>query len=94
MDCKKYVEVVKETEKAIVATIWTGANYYIDIFDKSNLDAYIAYAAEANVHLTYDDAIRSTSVNDMMFLCKHEDFSDDLLNDVTEHLILEGERHE
>lgn len=91
MDCKKYVEIVKETEISVIATIWTGANYYIDIFAKADLDDCVAYAAVHQMFITREDAIRNYHVDGMLHLCRHEDFSEELLQTAINHL-LEGEQ--
>ncbi len=91
MDCKKYVEIVKETQKSVIATIWTGANYYIDIFPKADLDDCVEYAACHKIFITREDAIRNYPVDGMLHLCRNEDFSKKLLNDMVDHL-LKGEQ--
>ncbi len=91
MDCKKYVEIVKETEKSVIATVWTGANYYIDIFPKADLIDCVEYAACHQVFITREDAIRNYSVSGMLHLCRHEDYSRELLESAVKHL-LEGEQ--
>lgn len=91
MDCKKYVEIVKETEKSVIATIWTGTNFYIDIFSKADLNDCVEYAACHKVFITREDAIRNYPVDGMLHLCRYEDFSKELLNDAVEHLV-EGEQ--
>ncbi len=85
---KKYVEIVKETERSVIATIWTGANYYIDIFSKKDLDDHVEYAGRYHDFITREDAIRFTHVDDMLWLCTTEDFSEELLNETIQTLIL------
>lgn len=84
MNCKKYVEIVAETETHLIATVWTGANYYIDCFGKEMIDGQIAWAAESGVHLTAMDVIAHTSVLGMELLCRNEDYSQDLLKEEVE----------
>lgn len=85
--CEKYVEIVKETERSVIATIRTGANYYIDIFSKADLNDCVEYSACHQVFITREDAIRNYPVDGMLYLCRYEDFSEELLNDVVEHLV-------
>lgn len=87
MQYEKYPEVVHETEDAYICTIWTGPNYYIGYFDKADIDQYIAYAEECGVYVSFDDAIRRTHVDDMHFMCRTEDYSDDVLKAWIERLI-------
>lgn len=84
MDCKKYAEIVAETDTHLIATVWTGANYYIDCFNKETIDGQIAWAEESGVHLTAKDVIERTSVLDMELLCKYEDYSQNLLKEEVE----------
>lgn len=87
MDCKKYVEIVAETETHLIATIWTGANYYIDVFAKDMIEEQIACANENGIYVTNKDIIARTSVLDMDFLCKNEEYSQDILQEEIERYI-------
>lgn len=80
MQYNKYPEIVAETDDAYICTIWTGPNYYIGYFKKADLDAYINYAEECGVSVTLDQAIARTHVDDMQFMCRTEDYCDDVLN--------------
>ncbi|MBP3674049.1 MAG: hypothetical protein J6J18_09505 [Oscillospiraceae bacterium] len=80
MQYEKYVEIVHETEDAYIATIWTGPNYYIGWFPKADLDAYVKYAEECGHYVSLEEAIRRTSVGDMHFMCKTEDYDQDTLD--------------
>lgn len=84
---EKYVEIVKETERSVIATIWTGANYYIDIFPQKNLDHWVECAKQEHHFMTREDVIRNTSVTDMLWLCRTEDFTEDLLNETIQMLV-------
>ena len=81
MQYEKYPEVVHETEDAYIATIWTGPNYYIGWFPKAELEAYANYAAEAGYPVTFEEALAQTHVDEMCFMCKTEDFSQEVLDD-------------
>lgn len=82
MDYKKYADVVYDDDDIIIATVWTGANYYIDTFDKSELISEIRYLkAEFNISRTIEELIAKTHVSEMQHLCRHEDFSDELVQD-------------
>ena len=75
----KYVELVHETETVYICTIWTGPNYYIGYFSKQDVDGFMEYAAEAGHYISFENAIARTSVSDMHFMCKTEDYDDDVL---------------
>ena len=85
---EKYVEIVKETEKSIIATIWTGANYYIDCFPKESIDYFVKLAEQQHDFITREDAIRTTHVADMLWLCSNEDFSNELLSETIQALMI------
>lgn len=78
MDCKKIVEIVAEDISDYVATIWTGANYYIDCFSKKAVYAQIESAYESGISLSVKDVIRSRSVSTMRLMCRDEDFTTEL----------------
>lgn len=88
MQYKKWVDIIKETDKSVIATVWTGPNYYIQIFNKEGLQAALdATYAYPNGFRSYKDVIASTSVEDMMHLCRYEDYSEELLNKEVERLL-------
>lgn len=76
---EKYVDLVRETEEAYICTIWTGPNYYIGYFLKEEVDGFMEYAAKAGHYVSFEHAIARTSVSDMHFMCKTEDYNDDVL---------------
>lgn len=76
---EKYVELVHETETAYICTIWTGPNYYIGYFPKQEVDGFMEYAAEAGHYVSFESAVARTSVSDMQFMCKTEDYNGDVL---------------
>lgn len=76
---EKYVELVKETETAYICTIWTGPYYYIGYFCKQDVDGFMEYAAETGHYVSFENAIARTSVSDMHFMCKTEDYNEDVL---------------
>lgn len=76
---EKYVELVRETETAYICTIWTGPNYYIGYFPKQEVDGFMEYAAEEGHYISFENAIARTSVSDMHFMCKTEDYDADVL---------------
>lgn len=84
MNCKKFVEIAAETETHLIATVWTGANYYIDCFSKEMIDDQIAWAEKSGVHITAKDVIERTSVIEMELLCRHEEYSQELLAEEVE----------
>lgn len=75
----KDVELVHETETAYICTICTGPNYYIGYFSKQEVDGFMEYAAEAGYYVSFESAIARTSVSDMHFMCKTEDYDSDVL---------------
>lgn len=75
----KYVELVHETQDAYICTIWTGPNYYIGYFSKKEVDGFMEYAAECGHYVSFETAISRTSVSDMHFMCKTEDYSKDVV---------------
>ena len=81
MQYEKYAEIVHETRDAYICTIWTGPNYYIGWFEKKALDDYLTYAEECGHYVSLDEAIARTHVDDMHFMCKTEDYTEDVLND-------------
>lgn len=84
MQYKKYVEIVAETETHLIATVWTGPNYYIDLFDRADLNATIeAYAADGE-YVTAEKLIGYKSVLEMEYLCRNDDFSQELLDEEIE----------
>lgn len=87
MDYIKYADIIHETEDAYIATIWTGPNYYIGWFPKAELDAEIEYAAECGVSVSLEKAIVRTSVADMHFMCKAEDYSEEVAQAWIEHFL-------
>ncbi len=91
--CKKSVEIVKETEQAVVATVLTGANYYIDIFPKESLDFRVGEAARNHHSITYEEVIQNVNVTDMLHLCRQEDFCQELLNDAIGYILEWGENN-
>lgn len=92
MQYEKYPEIVHETDTAYICTIWTGPNYYIGWFKKKELDDYLAYAAECGYYVSFEKAIARTHVDDMHFMCRTEDYSDDLLSEwITYFLKLDEE---
>lgn len=50
-------------------------------FPKAELEAYANYAAEAGYPVTFEEAISRTHVDEMLFMCKTEDFSQEVLDD-------------
>lgn len=73
---KKYAEIVFESDNYIIATVWTGPNYYISLFPTEEVSAIIANWKECTgKSITRENAIESLSVSDMDFLCRHEDYS-------------------
>ncbi len=88
MEYRKCVDIVKATDKSIIATVWTGPNFYIQIFNKEELQAALDYTyAYPNGFRSYKDVIASISVEDMMHLCRYEDYSEELLNEVVKQLL-------
>lgn len=79
MQYEKHPEIVHETEDAYICTIWTGPNYYIGWFPKAELDAFIAYAEECGHFVTFDQAIARTHVDEMHFMCKSDEYCQEVL---------------
>lgn len=81
-DWKKYADIVFENGNVIVATVWTGRNFYIDIFDKHELTSKIEYLeTEFGIYYTLEEIIAKTHVSEMEYLCRHEDYSNALVQD-------------
>ncbi len=75
MECKKIVDIVSEDISDYVATIWTGANYYIDCFSKKAVYAQIESAYESGISLSVEDCIRSVPVSEMRLMCRNEEYT-------------------
>lgn len=86
MDCEKIVDIVFEDDSGYIATIWTGANYYIDYFPKDEIAAYITYGREIGENINAEDAIRHYRANELQLLCRNDDFTPELLNDQVQWL--------
>lgn len=86
MDFEKIVDIVFEDDAGYIATIWTGANYYIDFFPREDIAAYIAYGRESGENVSVEDAIKNHRVNEMQLLCRNDDFTSELLNDQVQWL--------
>ena len=91
MTYEKYAEIVAETDEVYVATIWTGPNYYIGVWDKASIDDYVAYMDEGGFPMSHETAIAKTHVSDIRFMCKTEDYSQELLNEWIASLAGEGQ---
>ena len=90
-DYKKIVDIVIETETDYIATIWTGPNYYIDTFSKEDIKAHIEYTKACGVTISVKESIATTSVGDMQFMCKNDEFCEELLQDWIAQLSRNGE---
>lgn len=92
MDCKKYADIVFENENIIVATVWTGMNFYISIFNRYELTSKIEYLeTEFGIYYTLEEIIAKTHVSEMEHLCRHEDYSNELVEDWIKINVLEEE---
>ena len=76
MNCEKCVDIVYRDSTTTIATIWTGANYYIGDFPTDVLED----EADERI-LTPAEVIQKTPVDYMTHMCRDEDFTDDLLKD-------------
>lgn len=89
MEYKKSVEIVFQNDDVIIATVWTGPNFYIGAFPIDWLDDIINHCNTSMVEI-----IRNTSVRNMMYLCKFEDYSEELLNEYIAMLLKEEIDHD
>ncbi len=92
MECKKIVDIVAEDISDYVATIWTGANYYIDCFSKKAVYAQIEAAYESGISLSVEDVIRSRSVSTMRLMCRNEEFTVELLKEWVQWFLKVGRK--
>ncbi len=79
MQYKKDVHLVCETKDAYICTIWTGPNYYIGYFPRKEIDGFIEYAKSCGHYISFEAAISRTSVSDIEFMCKTEEYSNDIV---------------
>ena len=89
MDYKKSVEIVFENDDVIIATVWTGPNFYIGAFPIAQLDDIIKGCNKSMVEI-----IRNTSVSNMTYLCKYEDYSEELVDEYIATLLKEEIDHD